>query len=96
MDLFLNFVLFFNLLGVFLSFMAFTIVAHAAGTVVGQIRHGLLSFLWGLSFILVSFFYAILYVYNPALPNLQSFLLALGMLMILFSTKKLFSVYSAV
>lgn len=96
MELFLNFVLFFNLLGVFLSFMALTIVAHAAGTVVGHVRQGLLSFIWGLSFILISFFYAILYVYNPMLPNLQSLVLSLGMLLILFSTKRLFSVYNAV
>ncbi|MDP2676345.1 MAG: hypothetical protein Q8O83_01530 [bacterium] len=93
MELFLNFVLFFNLLGVLLSFMALTIVAHAAGAVVGHIRSGLLSFLWGLSLILVSFLYSIFYVYEPTSPDLQSFILALGMVLILFSTKKLFSLY---
>ncbi|PIR69500.1 MAG: hypothetical protein COU47_02920 [Candidatus Niyogibacteria bacterium CG10_big_fil_rev_8_21_14_0_10_46_36] len=93
MELFLNFVLFFDLMGVFLAFMAITIVAHAAGIVVGRVRTGLLSFLWGLSLILVSFLYAIVYIYEPTLPDLQSFILALGMVLILLSTKKLFSLY---
>lgn len=93
MDTFLNFSLFFNVLGIFLSFIAITIVAHAARMVVGYIRRGLLSFLWGLSFLLLSFFYSILRFEQPDLPDMQSFIMALGMILILFSAKKLFSSY---
>ena len=88
---FLNFSLFFSGLGVLLSFIAITIVANAAVAVVGQIRRGLLSFLWGLSFFLISFLYTIFRFHFNALPDLQSLIMVFGMILILLSSRKLFS-----
>lgn len=88
--------LFFDLIGFLLSVSSISIVAHASSLLYGPLRKGMLSFLWGLVFVCFSFVWSIIFkISAPDLPDIQSLILALGMILILFSTQRLFGIYRA-
>lgn len=88
--------LFFDLIGFLLSVSSISIVAHAASLLGGSLRKGMLSFLWGLVFVCFSFVWSIIFKLSaPNFPDIQSVILSLGMILILFSTQRLFGIYRA-
>ena len=75
-----------------------TIVSHSSRSVVGKLRNGLLSLLWGLGIIALSFLWSIFAARIAffSLLDLQPFLLALGMAFVLFATQRLFGLYRSI
>lgn len=78
-----------NVLGLFFGLSSMAIVAVAARSLSGTVRRGMVSMLWGLALVVMSFF-AVLFGLGS---DVQMVLLALGMVMIMASTYQLFSLY---
>lgn len=79
-----------NVLGVFFGLSAMAIVAVTARPLAGIIRRGMVSMLWGLALVVMSFFAALFGLG----ADVQMVSLALGMVMILVSIYQLFSLYN--
>lgn len=90
-------ILFFDLIGFFLSMSSVTVVAHASNLLIGRLRGGMLSLLWGLFFIAMSFVWAIIaeWFLLTDLPDLRPVILSVGMTLLLISTTRLFSIYKS-
>ena len=78
-----------NTFGLFFGLSAMAIVAISARTLAGAVRRGMVSMLWGLALIAVSF----IAVFFGLGSDLQMVFLSLGMVMIVVSTHQLFSIY---
>ena len=78
-----------NVLGLLFSLSAMAIVATAARPLAGIVRRGMMSMLWGLALIAVSFLITIFGLGD----HTQMTLLALGMVMILVASHQLFKLY---
>lgn len=85
----------FDLLGFIISLSSVAVVANAAQFLKGPLRLGMLSLLWGLAFITISFVWAIIIKWFMIFswPDLRPVLLSFGMTLLLLSVTKLFSIY---
>ena len=84
-----------DFIGLSLTFASIVLVVDAAVPLGPELKKGMLSLVWGLFFIALSFVWSLIFErFGVAdLPNLQSVFLAIGMIWILFSTNRLFGIY---
>jgi hypothetical protein len=79
----------FNMFVLLFALAAMMIVAMAAHPLAGAIKQGMLFLLWGLGAIVMSFFAA----FWGLGQDVQMFMLSIGMVFILVSSHRLFSLY---
>lgn len=89
--------MFFDLLGLVLSLSSVAVVANASQFLKGSLRLGMLSLLWGLTLITISFVWVVVvkWLTLSGWPDLRPVLLSFGMTLLLISVSKLFSIYRA-
>ena len=85
-------ILIFDFLGLVISMASVAVVAHASNLLVGRLRKGMLSLLWGLFFIAMSFVWVIVteWLLLSDLLDLRPVILSIGMSLLLISTTRLF------
>ncbi|PIR70125.1 MAG: hypothetical protein COU46_03160 [Candidatus Niyogibacteria bacterium CG10_big_fil_rev_8_21_14_0_10_42_19] len=93
MNSFFNFLMFFNILGILISLSSIAVVAHAASYLLGKLRTGMLSFIWGLAFIVLSFIWSMFDIYYSfGQQQLQIIFISIGMVLIFLASRQLFAV----
>lgn len=84
-----------DFIGLGLTLASIALVVEAATPLGPELRKGMLSLIWGLLFIALSFIWSLIFErFGIAdLPNLQSVFLAFGMIWVWLSTNRLFRIY---
>lgn len=84
-----------DFIGLGLTFASIALVVETAMPLGLKLRKGMLSLVWGLFFIALSFIWSLVFERFGIvdLPNLQSVFLAFGMIWVWLSTNRLFKIY---